>query len=460
MSTAARTALVVVAFAGIGVGAACAVVRTRTPVVTASVFVVDVAAPAPLASSAAPTLRPHGLRGRIDRAPRPLVDGVDALPPPWVPVEDAATRGHVVVAGRTGDVDVRVVVDTAAVRTVVAPELAERLHLVLGAPVAPLRDAAGAVVAAREALLPPLDVAGARFVGLQVVVPGRSLRPDLFLLGLDALGHVDTWLDLHAGAIALVPAGGPLPDASDEADVVALSRDDDGRFVVAAAAPGAHGLAPFELLVDSASPLTAVPAAVGVRAGFSADVTRRATLRGAAGDGVERRGRFSLAPLSLGLLHVGPVAALETPDDRGTLGVDVLSRARVVISPSRSALFFFPVDTAAGPRLIDGAPVASVRAENDDHGTAIVVDVDDALLRAVPGGTRLFVRPFDGASGAPLGGVLEVTITHAGQFTLDVDLPLDAADVSFVVAPRALDDGDDCDEPCLRLFGDWGVPVR
>jgi predicted aspartyl protease len=474
----ARAVVAVVAacgfVAGVAVDAGCATVTRRAVRATAPepTFVVDVAAVPPTSTSVAPTLRAEALRGRIDDERRALVDGVDAIPAGWVPVEDAGTRGHIVVAGRVGGRDLRVVVDSAAAQTIVAPALAAELQLKPAGALVTVHDATGAEVAAREAVLPPLDVGGARFVGLRVLVPDHALRPDLFLLGVDALGHVDTWLDVHAGAVAFVPPSGPLPAGHELADavVVALSRDDDGRFVVAGAAPGAHGLAAFDLVVDTASPLTSVPAAIGVRTGVPADVARRATLRGAAGAGVERRGRFQLAPLSLGMVQVGPVSALETPADRGVLGVDVLQRARVVLSPARSALLFFPVDVATGPRVAGAVPAVDVRVEDEDGHDSIVVDARPALLQANPGGVRLFLRPYDGATGTPLGGVLEVTLTSPGRRSLDVDLPLMAAGVEYAVVPRATrdddhdadaDDADECDDDvCLRLFGDWGVPVR
>lgn len=416
--------------------------------------VVDASAPVPHAQPLEPTLTPRRIRGRLSFEAVTLAQGVDpvtAHPVRHAPLLDAGTRGHLVVDGRVGDTPLRVVVDTAAARSVMAPELARKLELLVkGPPSASLLDAVGAEVPAHVVALPPLDVAGARFVNLKVLVPARAIRPDLFLLGVDALAHVDTLIDGQRGALAFVPAGTGEAGANVDADVVTLTREGDGRFVVQGAARGEDGPVAFEMLLDTGAPLSSVPVLAGLKVGIPADVSRHATMRGATGEGVERRGRYLLDPLSVGMVQVGRVAALETPEPRGVLGVDVLSRAFVVLSPARSALILYPVAVQAGDRQLDGQQAIRLAP---GEGNDLVLSVAEPVLDAAGGGIRLFVRVHHATTHAPLGGVLEVTVVKAGTSTIETGLGFGAGDISYVVVPR---DEAECADVCLRVFGDWG----
>ncbi|HEY1098344.1 MAG TPA: retroviral-like aspartic protease family protein [Myxococcota bacterium] len=383
-----------------------------------AVRVVDVRATPPSLTPWSPAFNARRIRGVVVDTPRALVGGRDDVDGAtddlhFVAVRDAGARGHVVVDGvidGPARVAVDVVIDTAAERTVVAPALAQRLGLTPSG-THTIKDASGTDVDGGEVVLPDVVVAGVRFVGITAVVPTTALRDDLFLLGADALRHVDVVVDGPLGLLALPAAGAALCEAgvdvaddaddADDADVIELAVD--ARFSVSASAPGGNGIGTFDLVVDTGAPLTAVPVHVGLEAMLPADVAEKATLKGASGTVDERRGRFMLRPLSLGLVQVGAVSALEVGDDVGVLGNDVLGRGRVVISAARRALAFLPSRASRGPRLLAGRTAITVMRTAVDGD--FLVDVSDAV-----GGARLLLRSHDRQTGAPRGGVVEVTI--------------------------------------------------
>jgi hypothetical protein len=182
---------------------------------------------------------------------------------------------------------------------------------------------------------------------------------------------------------------------------------------VAATAPGRGGrFVPFTLDVDTGSPLTSVPTLVGLEGGLPTDLSRTATMKGAAGVAVEKRGRFALRPLALGMLVVGDVNALEATGEHGLLGTDVLARGRVLFSPARHAMVVFPTTARGGTRV-------------DPEGRALLMELlpDGELavdVRRSP--MRFLVRPHDRSTGAWRGGAVEVTITKQGKHLVPTGL--------------------------------------
>lgn len=443
-------AVAVALLAGVGC-ASSTPVTPRVPAPVVAAFVVDVTQPVPVLPAWSPSFNPRRIRGIVDDEPRALVDnrdvpGDDDLP--FSLLHDGGARGHLVVDGVIGGSVVAVTIDTAAGRTFVTRALVRRLGLTAtGAHV--VRDINGAEMSAAEVALPDLIVAGVRFTGIVALVGDTAARDDLFLLGGDALRRVDVVYDGPLGAIALLPAGSALDDAAtfDDADIVAMDTTD--RLVVQASAPGQHGEVPFELVVDTGSPLTAVSAVAGVNGGLPADTSTSVTLKGASGLANERRGRFMLWPLSLGLVQLGTVSALETGEAVGVVGNDVLGRARVVISAARHALAFLPSVASSGDRLVHGQPVLRLRPQ--------AVDGDFFLDVAAPlaeNGVRFLLRSHDRQTGAPRGGAVEVTVGAGYRGRLETGLPFGAGKVSMLVLPRT---AAPCTTLCLKLLGSWPV---
>ncbi len=405
--------------------------------------VVDVASAAPMLPPLSPTLTPDALAGVVDSDPWQVEDNVDIVDDslPFEPLKDGGSRGHWIVMGRAGPHTLPVLIDSAADRSLMAPTVAQTLGL-RGQPIDPIVDASGATVAATLVLLPELTVAGTTFRNLSVVVPERALRPDLFLLGGDALAHVDLVVDGVDGGLAILPAGTDIARVGpvDRAVVVALDTASK-RWQVQATAPGKKGLVSFILDVDTGAPLTSVPAAIGVAGGFPADVGRRATLRGAAGEAVEKRGRFVLAPLSLGMVGVGAVSALETGSEHGLLGTDVLGRARVLFSPARQAMVFLPATAGRGSRMDGQRLVLHLEP----------LEVEGSFVAETTGSVRFLLRSHDRSTGAWRGGAVEVTLPRAGRHIIETGLDFGRWNYSM----RLLPVNDPCNEVCLKLLGDW-----
>lgn len=445
--------LVVVALAvsACAVAPADRVAAAAAPVVPAlPTIVVDTALKVPQLTPWSVTLEPRRIRGQVSDVPRALVnqrDIPDDADTDFLLLHDGGSRGHLVVDATVGTVPLALTLDTGATRTVITAALARRLGL---SPVGevPMRDATGRIVRAGEVVLPDVTVGRVRFTNLVALVPPTSLRDDLFLLGLDALAHVDVVYDGPLGAVALRPAGSGLDDVADISDVDIVGLDASERLVVSATAPGAGGAAAFDLVVDTGTPLTVVPAAIGVEARLPADVSRTITLKGQSGLESERRGRFLLSPLSLGLIQLGRVSALETSDEQGLLGNDVLGRSRVVISAARRSLAFVPTTAWGGDRLVDGQ--RAVRLVPVGAFGEFDVEVAPELV----GGVRLLVRAHNASSGAPLGGVLELTPTTARKH-VDSGLYFGAGAVSYTVLPRVRTAPPCTDGMCMKLLGDW-----
>lgn len=440
-------------------------------------LIVDVSAPAPSLPALSPGFERRRLRGRVDRADSLLVmkekrtdgpatweDDVHVVAGPALqPLVDAGSRGHWVLDGVSGRRRwFPVVIDTAADRTIVAPELARHLGIELrDGPL--LTDATGETTSTWQGTLPSFRVGQTTFTNVSVLVPMRVLRPDLFLLGRDALRHVDLLVDGVAGGIAFLPAGTPLSSVGDaaEADVVALDIDGaSGRWQVAATAPGRGGrFVPFTLDVDTGSPLTSIPTLVGLEGGLPTDVSRTATLKGAAGVAVEKRGRFALRPLAIGMLEVGDVNALEASTEHGLLGTDVLARGRILFSPARRAMVVFPTTARSGSRL-------------DHEGRALIVELlpgGEIAVDARRAPVRFLLRPHDRLSGAWRGGAVDVTIVKQGKHRLQTGLDFSdgcaqagrtlaeqktcAANQNWSI--RVLPADRPCDGVCMVLLGDW-----
>ena len=425
------------------------------PPTTKAALNVDVTAPLPALTPWAPSFNPRRVRGLVDEAPRALRGGRDVPDDDDLPFSllyDAGSRGHLVVDGAVvaaaGVVGVAVTLDTAAERTVVAPALARRFGLTPTG-TRTMRDASGDDVTAGEVVLPDVVVAGVRFTAITALVPTTALRDDLFLLGADALRHVDVVVDGPLGAVALLAAGTALNDEQlAEADVVEL--DVAERFTVSASATGGDGPITFDLVIDTGSPLTSVPAAIGVAGLLPADTSTTVTVKGASGLANQRRGRFILRPLSLGLVQVGDVSALEVGDGVGVVGNDVLGRGRVVISAARRALAFLPSMASSGDRLLDGKPVLRVRPHAVDGD--FFLEVDPPLSAT---GVRFLLRSHDRQTGAPRGGAVEVVVVGSYNGRLETGLPFGTGPFSVLVLPRSLAP---CLNVCLKLLGTWPAP--
>jgi hypothetical protein len=405
--------------------------------------VVDVASAPPTLPPLSPTLSPGALAGVIDRDPWQVEANVDIVDDslPFVPLQDGGSRGHWIVMGRAGAHTLPVLVDSAADRSLMAPTIARTLGL-RGQPIDPIVDASGATVAATVVVVPELTVAGTTFRNLSVVVPEQALRPDLFLLGADALAHVDLVVDGVDGGLAILPAGTDIARVgpADRAMVVALDTASK-RWQVQATAPGQNGLVSFILDVDTGSPLTSVPAAIGVGGGFPADVGRRATVRGAAGEAVEKRGRFVLAPLSLGMVGVGAVSALETGSEHGLLGTDVMGRARVLFSPTRQAMVFLPATAGRGSRMDGKRLVLHLEP----------LEVKGSFVAETTGSVRFLLRSHNRNTGAWRGGAVEVILPRAGRHIIETGLDFGRWNYSMRLLPVS----DPCNDVCLKLLGDW-----
>lgn len=444
-----RTTLIVLAAVALTSCAQPVVERAAIPAQVPA-FVVDTALQVPALTPWAVTLEPRRIRGHVSEVPRALVglrdmpDGADA---DFVLLHDGGSRGHLVVDATVGTTPLAVTLDTGATRTVITAALARRLGVSAAGEHA-MRDATGNVVRAGEVVLADVVIGNVRFTNLVALVPPTALRDDLFLLGLDALAHVDLVYDGPLGAVALRPAGSGLDHVADMADVDIVGLDVSDRLVVSATAPGATRAAAFDLVVDTGAPLTSVPAAIGVEAQLPADVSRTTTLKGQSGQSSERRGRFLLSPLSLGLVQLGRVSALETSEGVGMLGNDVLGRSRVVISAARRSVAFVPSTAWGGDRLVDGA--VAVHLVPVGNFGAFDVEVAPALV----GGVRLLVRAHNASSGAPLGGVLELTPTTTHKH-VDSGLYFGAGGVSYTVLPRRSTAPPCNDGMCMKLLGDW-----
>lgn len=426
--------VIVVSFAG------CGQVRPDVrPDDAPAVRVVDTRAAVPSLPHLEPGLTPRPLRGRIDTGPVACDDdGGDFA------LDDRGARGHWVLPGQVGGQPVRVIVDTGSERTLVAPDLARTLHL-LAVPgtEGKLHDAAGEIGSTVEVDLPDVVVAGVAFRGLRALVPHTASRSDLFLLGQDALNHVDTVVDGVAGTLAFFSPGQSLQSIGDDGDVVAL--DVAGGWGVTGAAVGKAGPISFHFGIDTGSPLTSVAAGPAIAAGLPADVSRTATLQGVAGVAVERRGRFWLSPLSLGLLSIGNVSALETQNERGLVGTDALARGRVLFSPARHALVVFPTVAHAGPCTKGGANAVTITQRS------LASDFDVVVTDALPLGAHFLLRPHDPNSGGPAGGAVEVVIARPGTHHIETHQHFFAHQWSMVMLPPTKP----CSSVCLNLLGDW-----
>ena len=414
-------------------------------------FVVDVQAPVPELPPWSPSFNPRRIRGLVHDEARTIVgnrDVPDKDDLDFALLKDGGARGHLVVDGVVGARPVAITLDTAAGRTLVTRDLVRHLGLTpIGEHV--VRDINGVEMAASEVELPDVVVAGVRFRGIVALVGDTALRDDLFLLGGDALRRVDLVYDGPLGAVAFLPAGSALDDPAtfDDADIVAMDTTD--RLVVQASAPGSRGEVTFELVVDMGSPLTAVAATAGVNGGLPADTSTSVTLKGAGGVANERRGRFMLWPLSLGLVQMGTVSAIETGEALGVVGTDVLGRARVVISAARHALAFLPSTACSGDRLVQGTPSLRLRPQAVDGD--FFLDVSGPLGET---GVRFLLRSHDRQTGAPRGGAVEVTVGARYRGRLETGLPFGVGPVSMLVLPRT---SAACTGVCTKLLGSWPV---
>lgn len=448
-----RLVVLVVLVVVVGVGAcSSAVNRKDSDVKAAALLVVDVTAPPPKLAPLDVTLNPRPLRGHKDTETVALdSDGLDAIDDdlPFVRFDDGGVAGHWRVPGTIGGQRVRITVDSGAERSLIASALANELGLAR-AHDGHMRDASGAVVDVDAVALPDVVVGGVVFRGIRAVVPKTSIEDGLVLLGQDALNHVDTVVDAVIGAIAFVEPGVDVARVGEDAAVAELDVTAD-RWNIVATAVGTRGPVSFPFSVDTGSQVTAVPAALGIEAGLPADVSRSVELKGAAGVAVERRGRFWLSPLTLGLVSVGDVAAIETPAESGLIGTDVLGRGRVLFSPARRAAVFFAADAHAGARVID-----NVDDSVDDTAVVAVkelaVDGDFEVTSTLKREVHLLLRAHDRYSNAPTGGAVDVVISAAGRYRIETRLHFGSQAWSYLLLPPT---GRPCATPCLKRVGEW-----